>query len=527
MKRPAGRRTPARVATAAAVILIAGGQAAAPAAALTAPTPEAGTRARVEAYLNQVRDDPGRLSEFLTELPKGGDLHTHLSGAVSTADLLKLAIADGLCLNDQYVAAAPPCGPGQRPATDARTDPAFRDRIIRAWSMKGFAEDGQSGHDHFFATFGKFGPASWHTPEMLAAIASQAAAEHIFYLEPLISHQGDAIRALAAQLTWTDDLAEMRARVTGRPEFERIVAAAGAESDADLARMRELLRCGTPAADPGCRVTIRIDHQVGRIGDPALVFTNLLVGFALAERDRDVVGVNLVQPEDDPKAISEYSRQMRMIGYLRRVYRAAHVTLHAGELTSRWADRDALRSHIRQAVLVAGAERIGHGVDIAGEDLSGDTLRTMARRHVLVEINLTSNCQILRVCGAAHPFPRYVRAGVPVTLSTDDQGVEHTDLTHEYIRAVRTFHLSYAALKTLARASLEHAFVQGADLWRAPDDHHPVAACATGPLGAAHPAPACAAFLRTSPKAALQWRQEAAFRAFERRFGRTGGVAAR
>jgi adenosine deaminase len=53
----------------------------------------------------------------------------------------------------------------------------------------------------------------------------------------------------------------------------------------------------------------------------------------------------------------------------------------------------------------------------------------MAERHVLVEIALTSNRQIRQVSGQRHPFLRYRQFGVPVTLVTDDEGVERTDLT--------------------------------------------------------------------------------------------------
>ncbi|MEV4170686.1 hypothetical protein [Nonomuraea sp. NPDC049709] len=485
-------------------------------AAAAAPRP---STAAVETYLEQIRDEPGRLEAFLTELPKGADLHTHLSGAVPTGRLLEWAIDDRLCVDERMVAVAPPCRSGARPAADARTDRAFRDRIIAAWSMKGHSErSGESGHDHFFATFAKFGAASENKPRMLAAIASQAAAEHTSYLEPLISRQSEAIKKLAATVTWSEDLAAMTRQITAKPEFDRIVAAADAETDADLARTRELLGCDTARPDPGCAVDIRIDHQVARIGEPARVLTNLLVGFALAERNPRVVGVNLVQPEDDPKAISEYGRQMRMIAHLRRSYRTARVSLHAGELTPQFAGPAALRSHIRQAVLVARADRIGHGVDIAGEDDSTDTLRTMAARNTLVEINLTSNCQILRVCGSRHPFALYRRHSVPVALSTDDQGIEHTDLSHEYARALRDFDLTYADLKTLARTSLEHAFLPGASLWRAVGEHRPVAACAGQVPGTDRPGGACAAFLRASDKARVQWQHESDLRRFEQRY---------
>jgi adenosine deaminase len=474
--------------------------------------------ASVDAYLNAIRDDPGRLEEFMTDLPKGGDLHTHLSGAVPTDALIGLAAGKRLCIDvTTYVAVPPPCGKSQVPATEAAEDGPFHDRVIRAWSMDGFSGAGvRADHDHFFATFGKFGWATRNKGDLLAVVASRAAAEHVSYLEPLIGRPVGSVNL--AGIAWRDDFSAMEREITDSGQFDHSVTAAIAETDRDFAEMRRKLRCGTVDADRGCQVTIRIDHQVHRIGAPMSVFAELLLGFVLAERDPRVVGVNLVQSEDNPTAVREYQLQMRMIRYLHKVHPQAHVTLHAGELTSQIAERNALRSHIRDAVTVAGAERIGHGVDIAGEDDADSTLRTMADRHVLVETALTSNCQTLRICGMQHPFPLYRRNRVPVALATDDGGVEHTDLTHEYLRAVHDYHLGYHDLKTLARASLEHAFLHGESLWRKADDHHPADVCARETLGAERPRARCAAFLRANPKAALQWRQEADFGRFELRY---------
>ena len=63
---------------------------------------------------------------------------------------------------------------------------------------------------------------------------------------------------------------------------------------------------------------------------------------------------------------------------------------------------------------------------------------------MLVEVNLTSNDVILGIKGADHPLPLYRKYGVPVTLSTDDEGVSRIDLTHEYVRAAMTYPLTYA-----------------------------------------------------------------------------------
>ena len=89
----------------------------------------------------------------------------------------------------------------------------------------------------------------------------------------------------------------------------------------------------------------------------------------------------------------------------------------------------------------------------------------MADKGVLVETNLTSNKVILGVEGKTHPFATYRKLGVPVALSTDDEGVSRIDLTHEYVRAVEDFGLTYAELKELVRNSLEYSFLPGSSLW--------------------------------------------------------------
>jgi adenosine deaminase len=106
-----------------------------------------------------------------------------------------------------------------------------------------------------------------------------------------------------------------------------------------------------------------------------------------------------------------------------------------------------------------------------------------------------------------------------VALSTDDEGVSRIDMTHEYVRGVETYALSYADLKQMVRACLEHNFLPGASLWREPDNFtHPSAACAQDSPGAARPSTACAAFLKPSEKAQQQWELERRFREFEASF---------
>ncbi len=302
--------------------------------------------------------------------------------------------------------------------------------------------------------------------------------------------------------------------------MDKIVAAARADTDTDFVQFRALLHCDTGLADPvpadpACTLPVRFLTQIVRTQAPQAVFAQLLLDMELAAHDPRYVGVNIVAPEDDPVALRDYRLHMQMIGFLHGLYPGVHITLHAGELVPGLASPEDLRFHIRDAVTTAHAERIGHGVDVAGEDRPDELMSTMAASHVLVEIALTSNRQILQVSGQRHPFLRYRQFGVPVALVTDDEGIERTDLTHEYEQAVTTYHLGYQDLKTMARAALDHGFLQGASLWISPDDFRATAACASDQLGQPRPSQTCQRLLDASPKAAAEWRQEAAFTNFE------------
>jgi adenosine deaminase len=210
---------------------------------------------------------------------------------------------------------------------------------------------------------------------------------------------------------------------------------------------------------------------------------------------------------------------MKMLEYLHSIYPKVHITLHAGELAPGMVPPSGLRFHIRQAVELGHAERIGHGVDVMYEDHPWQLLKEMAARHVMVEINLTSNDVILGIKGDEHPFPIYREMHVPVSLSTDDEGVSRIDLTHEYVMAAREYHLTYADMKQLARTGMEHDFLPGGSLWaRADDFREPVAGCRGQVLGGDRPTAACKAFLGKSEKAAAQWELEHRFHAFEARF---------
>jgi adenosine deaminase len=288
------------------------------------------------------------------------------------------------------------------------------------------------------------------------------------------------------------------------------------ELDGALATRKRMEHCGLPDAAPACTVEIRFLYQLLRANSPQQVFAQTLLGFEVASADANVVGVNFVQPEDAYLAMSEYNRQMRMLDYLHGGYPKVHISLHAGELAPGLVPPEGLTFHIREAIDLGHAERIGHGVDVMYETDPRGLLKEMADEHVMVEINLTSNDGILGIVPPHHPLREYRAAHVPVALSTDDEGVSRIDLTHEYVRAAMEYGLGYLDLKNMARTSIEHSFLPGDSLWEKPDVFTRMkAACAGQVPGAASPAAACQSLLKSSAKAAQQWELERRFAAFE------------
>ncbi len=288
---------------------------------------------------------------------------------------------------------------------------------------------------------------------------------------------------------------------------------------ADDARAKEILKCGTPDAAPGCNVNVRYLYQVLRGLRPEIVFAQILLGFELASSDPKFVGFNLVMPEDWYVPIHDFNQHMDMIDYLHGVYPKVHIALHAGELAVGLVPPEDLTYHIRSSVERGHAERIGHGVSVMSEKDPIGLLHEMAERNILVEIALTSNDMILGVSGDEHPLPIYMKYGVPVALASDDEGVSRSDMTHEYLRAVETYRLSYVDLKRMARQSLQHSFLPGESLWT---DTKLVfrmnPSCAGSASTPDKPSAACAAFLAANERAREQWKLEVEFAAFEKKY---------
>jgi hypothetical protein len=391
--------------------------------------------------------------------------------------------------------------------------------MIDAWSMRNWRPGDESGHDHFFAAFDKFGLATdTHAAETIAAATNRAGMDHLQYVEFMHTADGGAAGQLAEKVAWNPDFARMRDALLGTG-MKNVTAETSKRLAADDARAREILKCGTADAAPGCDVTVRYLYQVLRGLPHEIVFAQILLGFELASSDPRFVGLNLVMPEDWYVPLHDFNEHLAMLDYLHGVYPKVHITLHAGELAMGLVPPEDLAFHIRASIERGHAERIGHGVSVMNEKDPIALLHEMAERNVLVEIALTSNDMILGVSGDDHPLPIYMKYGVPVALATDDEGVSRSDMTHEYLRGVEIQGLTYEDLKAMARQSLEHSFLPGESLWaQTKGEFRAVTPCAADDAAKGKASPQCTRFLDGSERAREQWKLESALAVFEKQF---------
>jgi len=476
-------------------------------------------------YFESIRKSPPQMLAFLLKMPKGGDLHSHLSGAIYAESYIESAARKELCVNQVTMTLLPPSPPpcdqaaGQLPVSAALSNPVLYRKLIDAWSMRYWQFSGPNGHDQFFDSFVKFGTATWgQTGPMLAEVASRAARGQVTYLELMLTPDEGKSNDIGKQVGWDGSLESMLSKLKANGIDGATAIGIKKLQDAEAEKDR-LLKCDTAQADPGCSVVIRYIAQVSRGGALGQVFAQMVAGFALAnDPTSKVVGLNLVQPEDWLASMQNFKLHMEMLNFLRPQYPRAHITLHAGELAPGVVPPEGLTFHIRDSVMKGHAERIGHGVDIMHEDDPYGLLKELVRRDVMIEICLTSNDTILGVKREQHPLAIYLQHGVPVALATDDEGVSRSEISREYLKAAEEHGLGYMQLKTMARTSLQYAFLPGASLWANSKKFTSIVQCAEDLSMTRETSAACKQYLAGSEKANLQWKLERDFKTFENQY---------
>jgi adenosine deaminase CECR1 len=382
---------------------------------------------------------PAQLYAFLYALPKGGDLHNHLGGSARSEWWYAVATDPARNGGDTFYTrtrfhATPDTGVtpvlyhtvrqhgydalgGELRADYTRLDQLTPDQR-RAWLDALRLDRPGEGREEFFEwVWPRLGQLGSNLPlmgEVLVEIIKAYGAEGMRYLE---TQQGP--------MGFTDN----RGRVIPPEEVAAYFRARLARPDA-----------------VATGVTVRFHATVLRFALRAEERLEELYRFVDANRDL-WVAINMAGIEENNRG--HPARFLAKYRELRQTIPTLPLSIHAGEMD--WHD-----SHVRDTLLL-GASRIGHGLNLIRDP---DTLLLLQQtRRTLVEINLISN-RLLEYTPdlAQHPFPEYLRTGIPVCLNTDDRGMWDSNLTDEYYTAVTEYRLSWDELVQLGRNSITFSF---------------------------------------------------------------------
>lgn len=383
------------------------------------------------------------LYQFLYQMPKGGDLHLHMSGSGFSETWYELALAakkEGYVyytkvkLNNcrefggqafkvtpyhlmfQTIVAAkwqalPDC------EQDEYLPLAALDETQKAAWMDSIRLDkSYEGRDEFFEThwqrLGDLTANPYLRGELILDTFRSFAQEGLIYAEPQVTTMGYE-HADGSPIDPYEVAQIFRERLA-QPDF----AETGITYRFQLAILRFL---------PGAEDRLRYAYQFVADNEP-------------------YVAVNMVGREDNDKGYP-----LRFLPALREMRKTVHgvkLSIHAGEV-------DEPNYHVRDTLLL-GADRIGHGLNLITDP---ETMRLMRHGPYLVEINLVSNLLLEYYDDyQQHPFPEYLRTGIPVALSTDDRGMWDSIMTDEFFVAVREFNLSWDEIRQLGENSLTYSF---------------------------------------------------------------------
>lgn len=386
--------------------------------------------------------DDRALYRVLHQMPKGGDLHNHTTGSVFVEDWLDMALRDAA---NGYTYFTKVRINNCRPFADADplylmlfvNIPAFQHQTLSDCEQREYIaladmDDAQrdgwlnslrldqagEGREAFFETH-------WQRLDGLL-VSPHMRAEALFRNARGLAQEGATY--LETQLGLSGATTPDGNPITPQAVLE-IVKQRMQQADAE-------------AMD----ITVRLQLMLLRFAPDAEDALRALYALAINNRDM-IVGLNMAGREDNDKG-----HPRRFLEVLRELRHAAPLALaiHAGEV-------DEPNDHVRDTLLI-GASRIGHGINLITDD---ELMLDMRYGPYLVEINLISNLLLEYVVDySQHPFPEYLRTGIPVALSTDDRGMWDSTLTDEFFVAVKAFDLRWEEIVELGRNSLQYSFVQ-------------------------------------------------------------------
>jgi adenosine deaminase len=432
-----------------------------------------------DAQFDQIRNNTAKLRAFFSSMPKGGDLHHHYDGSIYTETFMDYSVKNNFWLNVNTldIQKELPVNLQKDKNWQRISDLVqknkfgfFKQKLLEKWSSKDFHASKGPSDDHFFSTFGGFTPAK--DPSLasgLLELKQRAVKENVGYIETMFllffkGKNGNEIDAFNKLLRVAQANQNEQDLEKILDEMHDYFLKNGAENQAKIYN-EGLAKIHSSNKVDDETFTLRYQNAILRLKQPAEVFGDLMVCYLSANSSPLINGVNIVGQEDHDISMQDYWLHMQMYKYFNKKFPNTKNALHAGELSLGLVKPEELSWHINEAIYVANAKRIGHGIDMPFEKSAFSLLRKMKDEQIAVEINLTSNEFILNVKNDEHPISLYHQHGVPIVISTDDAGVLRTNLTEQYVLLAKRYpEFSYSEIKQLVFNSIRFSFIDDAVL---------------------------------------------------------------
>lgn len=391
----------------------------------------------------ELRQNSPQIKTFCASLPKGGILHTHPYGTMDRSTVLKVLNVFNPTIDratvQKYIS-----GTTEKihPREASFLNSAFYDKPRNFLEIqKLFPKDAEQVVDFFFVPrditlfgdgvtpFARFLAAFSLPLEMLGILNGNT--DNQIALEKII-YQDMFLRSLEQRVSYIEITRNLPVLKSSRQFVDRY---------------NELLKWTEDFSSITPRTLISFNRTTLDSAEKRVQQLTTMTQLLSMKPSNYVVGINLMGDESLVSALDAaqfiygkllVENEMRSTGL--------QATIHAGELGDAKNLRDAL---------VFGVSRIGHGILLTQNSMYLELLR---REGVALELNLTSNEVLQVVPVARNPFLQFLRLGIPVSLSTDDEGMFLTDPNSECELAILQTDIEYVELKQMMLNSIQTSF---------------------------------------------------------------------
>lgn len=383
------------------------------------------------------------LMMFMNLIPKGGDLHNHLSGALFFEDYVNIYNKFNYCIDNTTFQVSKNYSNNCKSFKDL--DINIYNEMRKRWSILDYKY--KNGNlEKFYDIFNYVKLPLDCFKEALLIVKSRAINENIQYIEFMLGTRSfielDVSKNISFDFTNISILIKM---------FDN-----DSEKQSNIYQSIKTIN-NLNISDNN--FTVKYLISLSRTLNPYFFFEQIYYASKIYNKSEEVVGVNVAGQEENKYSFIYYDIQMKIIKYFKDMFNLK-VSLHAGELTTKITKPENL-NHIHSSINIA--HRIGHGVDIMYEPDPINIMKKMRDKKIAVEINLLSNEFLLGIKPIDNPIKLYMYNGVPVVLSSDDPGILRTTLSEQYYLLMKNFNLTFSELKDVIYNGILYSFLNEKD----------------------------------------------------------------